>query len=73
MSADAAPGERGGPLGWNLYSGSPYATRPFAYVAAGDIKHPLYGFVAPMDRTPRPRDPRWHVVLRRLKARAERP
>lgn len=56
------------PLGWNLYGVS--ADRPFAYVAAGDTTHPYYGFVAGMDRTPRPRNPRWHVVVRKLRKAA---
>lgn len=57
------------PIGWNLYGSTAPDAKPFAYVAAGDTRHPHYPLVASFDPTPRPRDPRWHVVLRRLKAR----
>jgi hypothetical protein len=56
--------------GWNLYGSVLPGAKPFGYIAAGDTKHPYYSLVADLDRTPRPRDPRWHVVLRRLRAAA---
>jgi hypothetical protein len=61
------------PIGWNLYNvltePAPGA-KPFGFIAAGDTGNPYYSLVADLDRTPRPRNPRWHVVLRKIKARA---
>ena len=62
-----ASDEHPAPVGWNLYGSMQPGAKPFGYIAAGDTKHPCYALVASMDRTRRPRNPRWHVVLRRLK------
>jgi hypothetical protein len=65
--------EHPAPIGWHLYGSVLPGAKPFGYIAAGDTKHPYHFLVADLDRTPRPRYPRWHVVVRRLKARVEQP